>query len=211
MLEATGLVGKNARWAVRGVGRHPDISEVEVPGKLGGKVGRWYLDHIRYHTPQGTAGRLTHLPGWVVEVGRQDTDTEEKRRKLVEVIKGSKPLLVSVEAMEGDPKEHEEVTKKLFDMQVMGSRYGLSVEAPGRNTWRKRAVSMIQGKSANVEARTNARHIVEEFARQTKNKRGLGEDGFGRTVVRGLLYQMIEDGRIDRPWNDRIHVPRTPW
>ena len=99
------------------------------------RVGRWYLDHVRYHFPQGTMGRLTHLPGWVVEIGRQDTDTEEKRRKLVEVVKGSKPLLVIVEALGGDPKEHEEVTKKLFDMQVAGSRYGLSVEAPGRNTY----------------------------------------------------------------------------
>ena len=101
---AAGLVGKDARWAVRGIGRHPDINAVEIPGKLGGKVGRWYLHHIIYHVPQGTIGRLTHLPGWVVEVGRQDTDTEDKRHRLVESVIGSKPLLVIVEALGGAPK-----------------------------------------------------------------------------------------------------------
>ena len=102
MLEAAGLVGKDARWAAQSVGRHPDINAVEIPGKLGGQVGRWYLDHIRYHVPQGTMSRFTDIPGWVVEVGRQDTDTEDKRRKLAEAVKGSKPLLVFAEAMKGD-------------------------------------------------------------------------------------------------------------
>ena len=55
---------------------------------------------------------------------------------------------------------------------------------------------MIQGKALNVEVRTNAHNVVEEFERQTRKRKGLGEDGFGRTVVKGLLCQVIEDVRI---------------
>ena len=47
-----------------------------------------------------------------------------------------------------------------------------------------------------MKPRQNARNIVEELEEKARRKKGLGEDGFGRTVVRGLIGHMIEDGRI---------------
>ena len=97
----------------------------------------------------------------------------------MEVIKGSKPLLVVVEVAEGDSKEHEEMAKKLTDLQLVGSRYCLSIEAPGRNVWRRREVATIKGKTLNAEVKTNAREIVQEFQERQRGSEALERMALG--------------------------------